>query len=79
MGVDILAVLRLPEVPGVAHDGAAPAGVGSPLLQRVPVPGDDPKQLCESGVQTLRSFLCLQFLLGRKITPGYHTGIFSVS
>lgn len=61
MGVNILAVLRLPEVPRVAHDGAAPAGVGSPLLQRVPVPGDDPKQLCESGVQTLRSFLSLQF------------------
>lgn len=61
MGVDVGAVLGLPEVARIAHDGAAPAGRGAPLLQGIPVPGDDPKQLCQGGVQTPRSFLSLQF------------------
>lgn len=71
MGVDVGAVLGLPQVAGVAHDGAAPAAVRAALLQGVPVPGDDPKQLCQGGVQTPWGFLSLQSLLGRKITPGH--------
>lgn len=78
VGVDVRAVLGLPQVAGVADDGAAPAGGGAALLQRVPVPGDDPKQLCQGGVQAPRGFLPLQLLSGRKITLGYDTGSFSV-
>lgn len=71
MGVNILAILRLPKVPRVAHDGASSACVGASLLQRIPIPGNDPKQFLESSINILWSFLSLQFLLGRKITPGY--------
>jgi len=71
MGVNILAILRLPKVPRVAHDSASSAHVSASLLKRIPIPRNDPKQFLESSVNILRSFLSLQFLLERKITPSY--------
>lgn len=73
MGVNISAILRLPKVARVAHDGAPPAHVSTSLLQRIPIRRDDLKQFLESIINVLRSFLSLQFLLGRKITPGYQS------
>lgn len=71
MGVNILTIPRLQKVPGVAHDGTPPARGRASLLQWIPIPGNELKQFLQSGINILRSFLPLQFLLGRKVTPGY--------
>lgn len=71
MGVNILTILRLQKVSRVTHYGTPSARGSASLLQWIPIPGNELKQFLQSSINVLRSFLPLQFLLGRKIIPGY--------
>lgn len=65
MAVYVLAVMRLPEVPGVPHNGTPSAHGRASLLQLIAIARNGLKQLLDGFINILRIFLSLQFLLGR--------------